>query len=270
MLTIACRQSGISTCPSASGCTGESSSSGWYSPSAAASSTLTRLVSSHAGERLRRRLSRSPGSIGSSMPVGGAGAQFGQRGLAQAALDRQQADRRGARAVVQQLGGAHGRASGRRRQDALPVARKEDRVDQLGLAARELGDEHDRDAIVAQALDHALDARADCGVGQVGRLEPVPVTTDTIDQLASPRPVGGDSLSEIAGSHAQGSSVGGGIGVRMTPRAHRRTTRHPTLARAGSARTGAARRAALRRHANARRHPATRVFSGQVWQRGHQ
>ncbi len=48
---------------------------------------------------------------------------------------RQQAYARGDGFIVQQFGRAHGRAAGRRRQYALAVFGKEDRIDQFRLAA---------------------------------------------------------------------------------------------------------------------------------------
>ena len=70
----------------------------------------------------------------------------------EARLDGQELDRRGARRIEQELGRAHRRAARGRRQKACPEVGEEDRVDELGLAARKLGDEGDDEAILPQPL----------------------------------------------------------------------------------------------------------------------
>ena len=49
---------------------------------------------------------------------------------------------------------------------------EEDRVDELGLAARELGDEGDDELVLVQALEQLLHAQIDLGVGEVLVLQP--------------------------------------------------------------------------------------------------
>jgi hypothetical protein len=90
-------------------------------------------------------------------------APMGQRMRLQPGLDGQQAQLGRQRGVVAQLGRAHRGAARARRHDAAPVAGKEDGVDQLRLAARELGHESDHDLAgadlrlePAQALGHRL------------------------------------------------------------------------------------------------------------------
>ncbi len=66
-------------------------------------------------------------------------------------LDRQQTNRWRKCFVVQQLGRAHRGAAGRRRQYALPVIGKENRIDQFGFTAREFGNECNRQFVISQA-----------------------------------------------------------------------------------------------------------------------
>ncbi len=68
-------------------------------------------------------------------------APFEQGARFEPGLDRQQPQARWQFGVVAQFGRAHGRAARAGRHDAPPVAGEEQRVDQFGLAARELGDE---------------------------------------------------------------------------------------------------------------------------------
>ena len=72
-------------------------------------------------------------------------------GLGHAGLDGQQANIGAFRAwVEEQLGGAHGGASGLGWQHALAVGGEEQAVDQFGLAARELADKSQGDVVRAQ------------------------------------------------------------------------------------------------------------------------
>ncbi len=117
----------------------------------------------------RRRVQRH------RMPVRSRGAglqEVSGRGLLQACLDRQQPDARRLGLVIAQLGRAHRGAPRRRRQDAAPVVGKEDGVDQLALAARELGNKGDLEAVAAQHALDALHAVIGLGVVQVVLLQP--------------------------------------------------------------------------------------------------
>ena len=100
-------------------------------------------------------------------PLVGVVLELGDRRVLQPRLDRQQADRRRARRVVEELGRAHRRAARRRRQQPLAEIGEEDRVDELGLAARELGDERDDELVLVQPLEQLLDLEVDLGVGQI-------------------------------------------------------------------------------------------------------
>ena len=77
--------------------------------------------------------------------------ELGDAGVFQARLDGQQANIGSFRTrVEEQLGGAHGGATGAGRQDALAIAGEEQAVDQLGLAAGVFADERQGDVIGAQ------------------------------------------------------------------------------------------------------------------------
>jgi hypothetical protein len=77
---------------------------------------------------------------------------IGQRLRFQAGVDRQQRQHRRQRRVVAELDRAHRGAPGRGRQHAAAGVGEEDGVDQLRLAARELGDEGHAQAVARQAL----------------------------------------------------------------------------------------------------------------------
>ena len=117
--------------------------------------------------------------VGQRSIVGG-GRMHGPR------LDRQQADRRWQRLVVQQLGGTHRRAPRRRRQDALAVVGEEDGVDELRLAARELGDESDRQPVLAELRDQPRDPRFGFAVQQLRVAQPAAIALDGPRQLEAP------------------------------------------------------------------------------------
>ena len=94
-------------------------------------------------------------------------AQFGERQAVQARLDRQQRERRRLFGVPGEFDRAHRRAPRCRRQDAPAGVGEEDRVDQLGLAARELGDEGDDELLVAEPLAQRADLLGGFAVSEV-------------------------------------------------------------------------------------------------------
>ena len=119
-------------------------------------------------------------------PVLGLVAPMRQRMRLEAGFDGQQAQAGRNGGVVAQLGRAHRRAACAGRHDAAAVAGEEDRVDQLRLAARELGDEGDHDLAgahlrleVAQALGHAL-------VQQLVLIQPARQPFEAVREVASP------------------------------------------------------------------------------------
>ena len=131
-------------------------------------------------------------------PLVGVVLELGDRRVLEPRLDRQQPDRRRARRVVEELGRAHRRAARRRRQQPLAEVGEEDRVDELGLAARELGDERDDELVLVQALEQLLDLEVDLRVGEVLLLQPLVQAGDARRQPAAPVAVGLESGREIA------------------------------------------------------------------------
>ncbi len=106
------------------------------------------------------------------MPVRVDVKEIGGGSLLQARLDRQQPDARCLGFVVAQLGRAHRGAPGGRRQDATAVVGKEDCVDQLALAPRELRDERHLEPVALEHALDALDAFVGLGVVEIVLLEP--------------------------------------------------------------------------------------------------
>ena len=76
---------------------------------------------------------------------------------------------------------------------------EEDRVDELGLAARELGDEGDDQLVLVQAFQQLLDLEVDLGVGQVLLGQPfVQRSRCAADKAAPPVAVGFETGREFA------------------------------------------------------------------------
>jgi hypothetical protein len=90
-------------------------------------------------------------------PDAAAQAQVGQRTAFDAGFDRQQRQHGRLALVVGHLHRAHRGAPRRGGQHAPAGVAEEHGVDQLGLAARELGDEGDRQLVAGQALAQALE-----------------------------------------------------------------------------------------------------------------
>ena len=104
---------------------------------------------------------------GKRRPLVGVILELGHRRIAGACLDRQQTDRRRQSRVVQQFGWAHRRAPGGRRQEPLSEVGEENRVDQLRLAARKLGDERDDELVLMESILQLLDLEVDLRVGEI-------------------------------------------------------------------------------------------------------
>ena len=168
-LMIAWRQHGMSTLPSSpcSSAATMSSSPSPYSPYLRASSTGTRLTCD-TRESASLIFSADDRSSANVDPFVGVVLELRDGRVLEARLDRQEPDRRRARRVVQELGRAHRRAARRStgRSRCAEVG-EEDRVDELRLAARELGDEGDDELVLVQPLEQLLDAQVDLRVGQV-------------------------------------------------------------------------------------------------------
>ncbi len=127
--------------------------------------------------------------------------ELGDRSVAGPGLDRQQADRRLPRRVVEELGRTHRRAAGGRGQQALPEIGKEDRVDQLRFAAGKLGDEGDDQLVLVQPLEQALDGEVGLAIGQFLLGQPFMQARHAGRQPASPVAVGFKSGSQILRLH---------------------------------------------------------------------
>ena len=105
-------------------------------------------------------------------PFFGRHAPVGERLRLQARFNGQQAQARGHAGVPAQLGGAHGGAPGAGGHDAAAISGEKHGVDQLRLAARELGHESDGDFFGAQLVLHLLKALDGGIVQQVARAQP--------------------------------------------------------------------------------------------------
>ena len=91
-----------------------------------------------------------------ALPALARDAQLGQRRAFAARVDRQQVQHRLVLVVPRQFHRAHRGAAGRGGEGAAAGVGEEDGVDQLGLAARELGDERDDQLVGQQALAQRL------------------------------------------------------------------------------------------------------------------
>jgi len=99
---------------------------------------------------------------------------------------------------VQDLGRAHRRASGRRRQEPRPEVGEEDRVDEFGLAARELGDERDDELVLVQPFEQPGDAQVGLGVGEFLLAQPRVQRGHARGQAPAPVAVGLEPRREFA------------------------------------------------------------------------
>ncbi len=122
-------------------------------------------------------------------------------GIAGSRLDRQQLDARRLLRVVEQFGRAHGRAPGRRRQDAVAEVGEEDGVDQFRLATRELGDEGHVQAILAQALEKLRKPQIGLRVRQVIFRQPALKLANVGRQARAPLGISGNLEGKCHGGH---------------------------------------------------------------------
>jgi hypothetical protein len=121
-----------------------------------------------------------------AVPLLGHHAPFHQRLRLQARFDGEQAQAGRDFGVVAQLGGAHRGAPGAGRHDAALVAGEEDRVDQLRLAARELGDEGHHDLVGAHLAFEPAQPLLDGAIEQVVVLQPFGQQLQAQGELAPP------------------------------------------------------------------------------------
>ena len=138
------------------------------------------------------------------LPLVGKPLEVGRGSGPAARLDRQRAYARRQRRVVQQFGRAHRRAPRGRRQHALAVLREEDRVDQFGLAAGELGDEGDDELVLGEAIEREIEAPPDVAVEHLRLAHPLAQVDDRLRQRVAPVAVFLESGSQ--GSHGCGGS----------------------------------------------------------------
>jgi hypothetical protein len=159
---------------------------GSRSPARSATSTATRWVQRHGRQRARQRIGLARIQR-DALPGFVASAQFGQRQAAQAGLDGQQRQPSATPAASwKQFDRAHRRAARRGRQHAAPGVGEEDRVDQLGLAARELGNEGQHQPVGEQALTKGLEPGLFGGLGQVMVAQETRVLGHVAVERASP------------------------------------------------------------------------------------
>src|SRR5438105_12434145 len=128
-------------------------------------------------------------------------------GIVETRFDRQQTDRRRTQRIVQQLGGTHLRASRRRRQQALPEIGEKNRVDQLGLAARELGDERDDQLALVKPFDQLRNLEIDLQIDQLLLLQPFVEARNSDGKAPPPVAVGFEAGGKLARSDHAGKGV---------------------------------------------------------------
>ena len=132
------------------------------------------------------------------LPVFVARTQLGQREATQPGFDGQQRQARRHVRFMAQLHRTHRRAARRGRQHAAAGIGKEDRVDQLGLAARELGDECQRELLGRQAFAQRAQQCGVAVVEQVVVLQGTPESADLLVQCLPPRGQGVEAVGDGA------------------------------------------------------------------------
>src|SRR3989338_6136133 len=83
----------------------------------------------------------------------------------------------------------------------MAVIGKEDGVDQLGLAARILGDKSHIEFVIAQTIKQMLDAQVDLGIVQLLFVQPAAVIAESVDKSTAPLTIGGKLVGESAMRH---------------------------------------------------------------------
>ena len=120
------------------------------------------------------------------VPFLGKALVLGGRGVLCPGFDRQEHQLWWIGAVPHQFGRAHRGAARRGGQQPPAVLGEEDRVDELGLAARELGDERDRELVFGEPSERFGEAQFDIAVGELVFFEPAPVRVDPVGDEISP------------------------------------------------------------------------------------
>ena len=143
--------------------------------------------------------------------------QFGECRVVEAGLQRQQCQHRRLLRIPADLHRTHRRAAGCRRQQAPAAVGEEYGVDQLRLAARELGHKGDHQPVVGQPLPERGDRFGDGRVGQF-------VVGEKAAQFAEPP-------ADRSAPVAQGVDAAGEKGRHAGTRARTQTgTGHPSAA----------------------------------------
>ena len=123
--------------------------------------------------------------------------ELAHRRLPCAGADRQQAQLGGRPLAPLQLGRTHGGTPGARGQDAVAMVAEEDRVDEFGLAARELGDEGHGELVVVQALEQILQAQVALRVAHVIAREPGTQARHRLARIAAPAAVSRELFGQV-------------------------------------------------------------------------
>ena len=134
------------------------------------------------------------------------GAHLGERQALEPGLDRQQQQRRRLVAAPAELDRAHRRAARRRRQDAPAGVGEEDRVDELGLAARELGDEGDDQLFVTEPLAQGRDLLGRIAMGELLLAEEARQRFDAFAESGAPAAEGVETGCERGRHRAEKGS----------------------------------------------------------------
>ena len=189
------RQAGTSTLPSSSRGGLSSGVASSQKPSARACSSVTHSVRVTSCSDSRQLVGVADVER-EAAPGARLGAHLAEREALEAGLDRQQQQRRRLVAAPAELDRAHRRAARRRRQDAAAGVGEEDRVDQLRLAARELGDEGDDELFVTKSLAQGGDLLGGLAVGEVVLAEKARQRLDAFAQRGAPAAEGVETGGE--------------------------------------------------------------------------
>ena len=189
------RQAGTSTLPSSLRGGLSSGVASSQKPSARACSSVTHSVRVTSSSDCAS-WSASPMSSGRRRQARGCAAHLGEREALEPRLDRQQQERGRLVAAPAELDRAHRRAARRRRQDAPAGVGEEDRVDQLRLAARELGDEGDDELLAAEPLAQRGDLLGRLAVREVVLGEEARERLEPFAELGAPATEGVETGGE--------------------------------------------------------------------------
>ena len=126
---------------------------------------------------------------GQRLPGARLEAPFGQTQGLQPGIDGQQTQAGPQSGVIAQLGGAHGGTPGAGRHDAAAITGKENSVDQLGFAARKLGNKSHHDFVGADLVFKALETLLHSSVHQLVGVQPLGQTLQLLGKRTPPSAV---------------------------------------------------------------------------------